>query len=74
MQDLPVILKLHYLQSLDKALDCFIDLKFCHSGFYFLNRRKQCKVAVYSVGLMYIITFVIVQKLSWIPNMRGSCR
>ena len=50
MQDLPVILKWHNLQSLDKALDFFIELKLCKSDFYFLNRRKN-------VGWPIIISF-----------------
>ena len=41
MQDLPVISKLHNLQRLDKALDFFIELKFCESDFYFLKGRKM---------------------------------
>ena len=49
MQDLPVILKLDTLQSLDKASAFFIALQFCKSDFYFLNRRKKCKVATYNI-------------------------
>ena len=41
MQDLPVILKLHNLQSLDKTLDLFIEFKFCERDFYFLNGSKK---------------------------------
>ena len=40
MQGLPVILKLYNLQSLDKALDLFIEFKFCKIVFYFLNESK----------------------------------
>ena len=40
MRGLPVILKLYNLQSLDKALDLFIEFKFCESDFYFLNGSK----------------------------------
>ena len=40
VQDLPVILKRHNFQSLEKALNFFMELKFCKSDFYFLNRRK----------------------------------
>ena len=46
MRDLPVILKWHGLQSLDKALDFLI--KFCMSKFYSLN--SLCKVAAYNFG------------------------
>ena len=50
VQDLPVILKLHNLQSLDKALDPFIEFKFCQNDFYFLNGSKNCMVATYNFG------------------------
>ena len=53
MQDLPVILKRHNLQSFDKALDFFMELKFCESDFYLLNGRKKCKVATYNFGSVY---------------------
>ena len=54
MQGLPVILKCHNLQSLDKALDLFIEFKFCESDFYFLNGSKNCKVATYNFGSVYV--------------------
>ena len=54
MQGLPVILKLHNLQSLDKALDIFIEFKFCEGDFYFLNRSKNCTVATYNFCSVYI--------------------
>ena len=54
MQGLPVVLKWHYLQSLDKALDLFIEFKFCESDFYFLNGSKNCMVATYNFGSVYI--------------------
>ena len=54
MQGLPVILKCHNLQSLDKALDLFIEFKFCESNFYFLNGRKNCMVATYNFGSLYM--------------------
>ena len=54
MQDLPVILKLHNFQSLDKALDLFIEFKYWESGFYFLNRSKNCMVATYNFGSVYL--------------------
>ena len=54
MQGLPVILKCYHLQSLDKALDLFIEFKFCESDFYFLNRSKNCMVATYNFGSVYI--------------------
>ena len=40
MQGLPVILKWHSLQSLDKALDLYIEFKFCESDFL-LSEREQ---------------------------------
>ena len=54
MQGLPVILKLNNLQSLDKALDIFIEFKFCEIDFYFLNESKNCMVATYNFGSVYI--------------------
>ena len=54
MQDLPVILKWHNLQSLGKALDLFIEFKFWESDFYFLNGSKKCMVATYNFGSVYI--------------------
>ena len=54
MQGLPVILKMTYLQSLDKALDLFIEFKFCKSDFYFLNGGKNCMLATYNFGSVYI--------------------
>ena len=54
MQGLPVILKWHNLQSLDIALDIFIEFKFCESDFYFLNGSKNCMVATYNFGSVYI--------------------
>ena len=56
MQGLPVILKWHNLQSLDKALSLFIEFEFCESNFYFLNGSKNCLVATYNFGSVYIIT------------------
>ena len=53
VQGLPVILKWHNLQSLDKAFGLFIDFKFCESDFYFLNRSKNCMVATYNFGSVY---------------------
>ena len=53
MQGLPVILKWHDLQSLDKALDLFIEFKFCKSDFYFLNGSKNCMVATYNFSSVY---------------------
>ena len=53
MQGLPVIFRLHNLQNLDKALDLFIEFKFCESDFYFLNWSKNCMVATYIFGSVY---------------------
>ena len=41
MHDLPVILKWHNFQILEKALIFFMELKFCKSDVEFLNRRKK---------------------------------
>ena len=57
VQGLPVILKWHYLQSLDKALDLLIEFKFCESDFYFLNGSKNCMVATYNFGSVYKKTY-----------------
>ena len=46
------------LQSLDKALDLFIEFKFCESDFYFLNGSKNCMVATYNFGSVYICIYV----------------
>ena len=54
MQGLPVILKWHNLQSLDIAFDIFIEFKFCESEFYFLNGSKNCMVATYNFGSVYL--------------------
>ena len=43
VQDLLIILKWYNLQSLDQALDIFIELKFCKSIVYSLNRRKNVR-------------------------------
>ena len=55
MQGLPVIFKRQNLQSLDKVLDLFIEFKFCESGFYFLNGSKNCMVATYNFGSVYLV-------------------
>ena len=57
MQGLPVILKLHNMQSLDKALDLFLEFKFCESDFYFLNGSKNCMVATYNFDSVYTQMF-----------------
>ena len=49
MQDPPVIAKLDNLQSLDKALDFFIALRFCKSDFLFSEQAQKCKVATYNI-------------------------
>ena len=54
VQSLTVILKWHNLQSLDKALDLFIEFKFCESEFYFLNGSKNWIVATYDFGSVYL--------------------
>ena len=53
--------------SLDKALDLFIEFKFCESDFYFLNGSKSCMVATYNFGSVYIrpsVTFLISKIVS----------
>ena len=46
-----------YLQSLDKALELFIEFEFCESDFYFLNGSKNCIVAAYNFGSVYILRY-----------------
>ena len=41
VQDIPVILKWHNFQSLEKAL-IFMELKFLKSDVYLLNRHNNC--------------------------------
>ena len=55
VQGLQVILKWQNLQSLDKALVLFIELKFCEKDFYFLNGSKNCMVATYDFGSVYTL-------------------
>ena len=40
LQDIPVILKWHDFQSLEKALNFLIELKFCKSDVYFLSLKQ----------------------------------
>ena len=54
MQGLPVNLKRNNLQNLDKALDLFTEFKFCESDFYFPNGSKNCMVATYNFGSVYV--------------------
>ena len=54
VQGLPVILKWNNLQSLDKALYLFIEFKFCESDFDLLNGSKNCMVATYNFGSVYV--------------------
>ena len=60
VQGLPVILKWHNLQSLDKALDLFIEIKFCESDFYLQNGSKNCMVATYNFGSVYTVIVLYV--------------
>ena len=55
---LPVILKWHNLQSQDKALDFFIEFKFCESDFYFLNGSENCMVATYNFCSVYNVRLI----------------
>ena len=45
--------EMHNLQSLNKALDLFIEFKFCESDFYFLIGSKNYIVATYNFGSVY---------------------
>ena len=55
MRGLPDIFECHKLQSLNKALDLHIEFKFYERDFYFLNRSKNCMVATYDFGSVYIL-------------------
>ena len=57
VQGLPDILKWHNLRSLNKTLDLLIEFKFCEGNFYFLNGSKNCMVATYNFGSVYIETW-----------------
>ena len=54
MQDLRVILKWHNFQSLEKTLNFLMELKYCKSVVYFLNRRQNVWVAIYNFGPVYV--------------------
>ena len=41
VQELPVILKLKTLNSLENALNCFMELRFSNVDIYILNSRKN---------------------------------
>ena len=69
MQGLPVILKWHNLQSLDNALDLFIEFKFCESNFYFLNGSKNCMVATYN----FVSVYSVKSKSVDISQVRSEC-
>ena len=61
MQGIPVILKLHHLQSLYKVLDLSIEFRICESDFYFLNGGIKCMVATYNFGSVYIGSSIVMQ-------------
>ena len=61
VQGLPDFLKWYHLQSLNKALDLLIEFKFCESDFYFLNRSKNCMVATYNFGSVYIYVACVTE-------------
>ena len=61
MQDLPAILKWHNFQSLEKALNYFMELKFCKSDVYFLDRRIK-----YVGGHLYLGS--VYRYLVWMNN------
>ena len=67
MQGLPVILKWHHLQRFAKALGLFIEFKFCESDFYYLNGSKNCLVATYNFGSVYMKF-----ECNWLCGFRGE--
>ena len=72
VQGLPVILKWHNLQSLDKALDLLIEFKFCKSDSYFLNGSKNCMVATYNFGSVYSQGQYDIISKWWRPDVYGK--
>ena len=73
MHGLPVILKRHNLQSLDKASGLLIEFKFCESDFYFLNGSKNCVVATYNLGSVYTNIQCKKEKLTKFLSHQISC-
>ena len=69
MQGLPDILKCHNLQSLNKALDLLIEFKFCESDFYFLNKSKNCMVATFNFGSVYVGQTI----MRWLHVASSNC-
>ena len=72
VQDLPVILSLINFHSFEKALNCFMELRFCNSDVYFLNRHKNCVgghlLLRFSVGVCLVYLYLAVvslEVLSW---------
>ena len=65
----------HNLQSLDKALGLFKEVKFCESDFYFLNGSKKCMVATYNFGSVWIeFRFMTVLQPRYVIYRRGQKR
>ena len=63
-----------YLQSLDKALDIFIESKFCDSDFYFLKGSQNCMVATYNFSSVYIHTHSEVMHVKFYWGALGYSR
>ena len=73
MQNLPIILKWHILQSLDKALDLFIEFKLCESDFYFLKGSKNGMVATYNFGSVLSLTDILAEDDMGVLFNTGEC-
>ena len=76
VQDVPVILICHNLQSLDKAMDYFIEIKFCKSEFYFLNWRINVrwrfKILVQSISghlIKTCLNFELIPRFSCLKQI-----
>ena len=49
------ILRQIYGQAKDSITESFAVFKFCESDFHFLNGSKNCMVATYNFGSVYIV-------------------
>ena len=63
VQDLPVILKLHNFQSLEKALNYFMELKFCKSDVY------SCFPNFLQIAIFVIIIYIPYVLKIWFCNV-----
>ena len=71
-------LELNNFQSIEKALNCFMELKYCNSDAYFLSRRKNVQVVTYNFGSECITLFSyychLCISLKGSVDRRSSCQ